>query len=216
VDSAFRIKSGIFYVLCQAAGQGHVYLPLDELESYVKSLLLIEFDNMESYIMDLAVDKKVVVKQSGDRKLVYAAIYYYMETSVARKLCDLDISYSCNDEEMEELIEKIEQRLNIELDEIQKEAVKKTVQNGLVVITGGPGTGKTTTINTIIRYFQMEGLDIRLAAPTGRAAKRMSETCGMEAQTIHRLLEISGGPQEVHLQLILTEMKKIRLRQMLL
>lgn len=196
VDSAFRIKSGIFYVLCQAAGQGHVYLPLDELESYVKSLLLIEFDNMESYIMDLAVDKKVVVKQSGDRKLVYAAIYYYMETSVARKLCDLDISYSCNDEEMEESIEKIEQRLNIELDEIQKEAVKKTVQNGLVVITGGPGTGKTTTINTIIRYFQMEGLDIRLAAPTGRAAKRMSETCGMEAQTIHRLLEISGGPQE--------------------
>ena len=196
MDSAFRIKSGIFYVLCQAAGQGHVYLPLDELESYVKSLLLIEFDNMESYIMDLAVDKKVVVKQSGDRKLVYAAIYYYMETSVARKLCDLDISYSCNDEEMEESIEKIEQRLNIELDEIQKEAVKKTVQNGLVVITGGPGTGKTTTINTIIRYFQMEGLDIRLAAPTGRAAKRMSETCGMEAQTIHRLLEISGGPQE--------------------
>ena len=97
---------------------------------------------------------------------------------------------------MEESIEKIEQRLNIELDEIQKEAVKKTVQNGLVVITGGPGTGKTTTINTIIRYFQMEGLDIRLAAPTGRAAKRMSETCGMEAQTIHRLLEISGGPQE--------------------
>ena len=96
----------------------------------------------------------------------------------------------------EESIEKIEQRLNIELDEIQKEAVKKTVQNGLVVITGGPGTGKTTTINTIIRYFQMEGLDIRLAAPTGRAAKRMSETCGMEAQTIHRLLEISGGPQE--------------------
>ena len=169
---------------------------MDELESYVKSLLLIEFDNMESYIMDLAVDKKVVVKQSGDRKFVYAAIYYYMETSVARKLCDLDISYSCNDEEMEESIEKIEQRLNIELDEIQKEAVKKTVQNGLVVITGGPGTGKTTTINTIIRYFQMEGLDIRLAAPTGRAAKRMSETCGMEAQTIHRLLEISGGPQE--------------------
>ena len=156
VDSAFRIKSGIFYVLCQAAGQGHVYLPLDELESYVKSLLLIEFDNMESYIMDLAVDKKVVVKQSGDRKLVYAAIYYYMETSVARKLCDLDISYSCNDEEMEESIERIEQRLNIELDEIQKEAVKKTVQNGLVVITGGPGTGKTTLATAFSKAMALD------------------------------------------------------------
>lgn len=93
---------------------------MDELESYVKSLLLIEFDNMESYIMDLAVDKKVVVKQSGDRKFVYAAIYYYMETSVARKLCDLDISYSCNDEEMEESIEKLNSVLILSLMKFKK------------------------------------------------------------------------------------------------
>lgn len=81
----------------------------------------------------------------------------------------------------------------MELDEHQAEAVKEAVRNGLLVITGGPGTGKTTTINTIIKYFELEGMDIFLAAPTGRAAKRMSETTGYEARTIHRMLELNGG-----------------------
>ncbi len=194
VDSDFRIKSGIFYVLCQATAQGHVYLPVEELEPQVRSLLLIDIPDFDKYIMDLAVDKKVIVKEIEGKKCVYAAMYYYMEASVARKLCDLDIKYTCSEDEVESRIARIESRLGIELDGIQIQAVKTAVNNGLMIITGGPGTGKTTTINTIIKYFESEGLDIRLAAPTGRAAKRMSEATGYEAQTIHRMLEICGGP----------------------
>ncbi len=194
VDSDFRIKSGIFYVLCQATAQGHVYVPLEELEPQVRSLLLVDIPDMQKYIMDLAVEKKIVVKDIGGKTCVYAAMYYYMEASVARKLCDLDIKYSSSENEVESRIARIENRLGIELDGIQIQAVKTAVNNGLMIITGGPGTGKTTTINTIIKYFESEGLDIRLAAPTGRAAKRMSEATGYEAQTIHRMLEITGGP----------------------
>ena len=146
--------------------------------------------------MDLSIDKKIVVREIEGRQCVYAAMYYYMEANVARMLADLDIKYSCDEIEMNRRISAIENELDIRLDDIQREAVSGAVLNGLMVITGGPGTGKTTTINTIIRFFQMEGLDIRLAAPTGRAAKRMSETTGFEAQTIHRLLEICGGPGE--------------------
>lgn len=196
VDSDFRIKSGIFYVLCQATAQGHVYLPQDELETAVMSLLLVDVPDFDRYIMDLAIDKKVVVKETGGKRCIYAAVYYYMEAGAARKLADLDIKYEEEHGSIEERTAKIEERLGIVLDDIQRQAVKKAVLNGLVIITGGPGTGKTTTINTIIKYFEMEGLDIRLAAPTGRAAKRMTETCGYEAQTIHRLLEICGGTEQ--------------------
>ena len=195
VDSDFRIKSGIFYVLCQATLQGHVYVPLEELKPEVERLLLIDIRDFDKFIMDLAIDKKIVVKELEGRKCVYAAMYYYMEASAARKLVDLDIKYEQEDTEINNRIARIEDRLGIQLDEIQLEAVKKTVLNGLMVITGGPGTGKTTTINTIIKYFEMEGLDIRLAAPTGRAAKRMTETTGYEAQTIHRMLEICGSAE---------------------
>ena len=173
---------------------GHVYIPLEELENQVKSLLLIDIQDFDKYIMDLSIDKKIVVREIEGRQCVYAAMYYYMEANVARMLADLDIKYSCDEIEMNRRISAIENELDIRLDDIQREAVSGAVLNGLMVITGGPGTGKTTTINTIIRFFQMEGLDIRLAAPTGRAAKRMSETTGFEAQTIHRLLEICGGP----------------------
>ncbi len=197
VDSEFRIKSGIFYVLNQAAMQGHIYLPYEELITYVKNLLLIDVSDYDKYIMDLAVDKKIVVKtdENGVQN-IYASIYYYMENNVAGMLKELDVTYQEDDAYINERIAMIEQKTGIELDIIQKEAVKKAVKNGLIVITGGPGTGKTTTINTIIKFFEMEGYDIRLAAPTGRAAKRMTEASGYEAQTIHRMLEIVGGPVE--------------------
>ncbi len=197
VDSEFRIKSGIFYVLNQAAMQGHIYLPYEELINYVKNLLLIDVPDYDKYIMDLAVDKKIVVKtdENGVQN-IYASIYYYMENNVAGMLKELDVTYQEDDAYINERIAMIEQKTGIELDIIQKEAVKKAVKNGLIVITGGPGTGKTTTINTIIKFFEMEGYDIRLAAPTGRAAKRMTEASGYEAQTIHRMLEIVGGPVE--------------------
>lgn len=195
VDSDFRIKSGIFYVLQQAALQGHVYLPMEELCTNVKSLLLIDITDMDRYIMDLAIGKKITVKEdAAGKRCVYASMYYYMEAGVARMLSDLDIKYSEDEKQIADRITRIEDKTGITLDEIQKQAVRMAVLNGLMIITGGPGTGKTTTINTIIRYFELEGLEIRLAAPTGRAAKRMTETSSYEAQTIHRMLEISGGP----------------------
>ena len=194
VDSDFRIKSGIFYILQQASMQGHIYLPMEELEVGVKGLLLIDVPDIEKFIMDLVIDKRLVVKITPDgTKNVYAAIYYYMELSVAKRLTDLEVHTAENEEYFEKRIAEIEKNTKIELDDIQKTAVKTAVENGLMVITGGPGTGKTTTINTIIKYFELEGYEIRLAAPTGRAAKRMTETSGYEAQTIHRMLEISGG-----------------------
>ena len=194
VDSDFRIKSGIFYILQQASMQGHIYLPMEELEEGGKGLLLIDIPDIEKFIMDLVIDKRLVVKITPDgTKNVYAAIYYYMELSVAKRLTDLEVHTAENEEYFEKRIAEIEKNTKIELDDIQKTAVKTAVENGLMVITGGPGTGKTTTINTIIKYFELEGYEIRLAAPTGRAAKRMTETSGYEAQTIHRMLEISGG-----------------------
>lgn len=194
VDSDFRIKSGIFYILQQASMQGHIYLPMEELELGVKGLLLIDIPDIEKFIMDLVIDKRLVVKITPKgTKNVYAAIYYYMELSVAKRLTDLEVHTAENEEYFEKRIAEIEKNTKIELDDIQKTAVKTAVENGLMVITGGPGTGKTTTINTIIKYFELEGYEIRLAAPTGRAAKRMTETSGYEAQTIHRMLEISGG-----------------------
>ena len=197
VDSDFRVRSGILYVLSQAAAQGHIYLPYEELCRAVPELLLIDVRDMDRHIMDMAIDKKLVVKTDTEgNRCIYSAIYYYMETSIARHLTDLNIPYTVEEREINERIVSIEERTGIELDYIQKEAVRKAVLNGLMIITGGPGTGKTTTINTIIKYFELEGLDIRLAAPTGRAAKRMTETSGYEAQTIHRLLEICGGPSE--------------------
>lgn len=195
-DSDFRIRSGIMYELLQATNNGHVYLPMQELIHATKELLLIDLVNMDKYIMDLAIDKKIIVKEVNGRQVVYAANYYYMELSAAGMLTNLDIKYSDSDVDVEKRISSIEKTGEITLDEAQRRAVKDAVLNGLMVITGGPGTGKTTTINTIIKYFELEAMEIRLAAPTGRAAKRMSETTGYEAQTIHRMLELTGNPGE--------------------
>ena len=193
IDSEFRIKSGIFYVLNQATMQGHTYLPYDKLVRQVNELLLIDVQDYDKYLMDLTMDKKIVVKVKDNVKCVYARMYYNMEANVAAMLNNLDVQIEEDQKFIDDRIARIEDKEGINLDDIQKEAVAKAVRNGLVVITGGPGTGKTTTINTIIKYFELEGLEIRLAAPTGRAAKRMTEACGYEAQTIHRMLEISGG-----------------------
>lgn len=195
-DSDFRIRSGIMYVLLQAANNGHVYLPLSEIEASAKEMLLVDIIDIDRYVMDLAIDKKVVVKESDGVQIVYPATYYFMELGVARMLVNLDITYSEDEAEISKRINAIEKSGGIYLDEAQRSAVTDAVKQGLMVITGGPGTGKTTTINTIIKYFEMECLDIRLAAPTGRAAKRMSETTGYEAQTIHRMLELTGNPSD--------------------
>ena len=192
-DSDFRVRSGILYTLLQASGEGHTFLPKEELTSKASELLGIDQEIIEKNYMDLSIDRKIVMKQSGEQTQIYAASFYYMEANTATMLRELDITYDVADAEIEQRIHKIEKQTGMELDEHQVQAVKEAVRNGLLVITGGPGTGKTTTINTIIRYFELEGMDIFLAAPTGRAAKRMSETTGFEARTIHRMLELNGG-----------------------
>lgn len=192
-DSDFRVRSGILYTLLQASGEGHTFLPKEELTSKASELLGIDQEIIEKNYMDLSIDRKIVMKQSGEQTQIYASSFYYMEANTATMLRELDNTYDVADAEIEQRIHKIEKQTGMELDEHQVQAVKEAVRNGLLVITGGPGTGKTTTINTIIRYFELEGMDIFLAAPTGRAAKRMSETTGFEARTIHRMLELNGG-----------------------
>ena len=200
-DSEFRIRSGLLYTLAQAAGEGHVYLPRRQLLSRTGEMLGILPEDLDKFVMDLAIDRKVVLRETDEERessdsgssAVYAAQYYYMERNTAEMLHALNIKYSVEERDLSRRIRRIEEEEHIVLDDLQRTAVAETVRNGLLVITGGPGTGKTTTINTIIRYFREEGCDIRLAAPTGRAARRMTEATGYEAQTIHRLLEVNAG-----------------------
>lgn len=188
-DSDFRIRSGILYSLLQAAADGHTYLPQEELTRRTAGLLGIDEEFIGKHYMDLAIEQKIKIKGSH----IYSASYYYMEATSAAMLQALNTEYDIPDIEIEQQIRRIEKQSGMEPDQMQTQAVKEAVKNGLLIITGGPGTGKTTTINTIIRYFELEGLDIFLGAPTGRAAKRMSETTGYEARTIHRMLELNGG-----------------------
>lgn len=204
-DSDFRIKCGILYTLLQASANGHTYLPEEELVRQAAELLLVEPDSIGKHLMDMQMDKRLVVKeikkadnseepQEKTEHQVYASQYYYTELNTARMLHDLNISGTEPEEEIRRCLASIQQQEKIELDELQIQAVIEAVNRGLLIITGGPGTGKTTTINTIIRYFERGDMEILLAAPTGRAAKRMTEATGYEARTIHRLLELSGMP----------------------
>ena len=191
-DSDFRIRSGLFYALKQSMAEGHIYLPRLELLQRGAQLLGVSAEAMERNLLDLAMDRKVILKE--DR--VYCTQNYYLELNTAKMLHDLNVAADIADDTVLAKLSEIEERTGTVLEELQKEAVVQAVNHGLLVITGGPGTGKTTTINTLIQYFASEGLEILLAAPTGRAAKRMTEATGYEAQTIHRLLEISGVPEE--------------------
>ena len=196
MDSDFRIRSGILYVLQQASLEGHTYLPKELLTRRACELLEVDTDAVEKHYMDMTIDRKLVMKQTEDQVQIYASTFYYMELNVAVMLRELNVKYDFSETAVEQRIRKIEELSDLKLDEMQHIAVVEAVRSGLLVITGGPGTGKTTTIKTNIQFFESEGMDISLAAPTGRAAKRMSETTGYEAKTIHRLLELSGGMDE--------------------
>lgn len=201
-DSDYRIRSGLLYILLLATAEGHVYLPKKVLLARAEKLLGVQADYMEKHIVDLAIDRKIVVKEITDdftdekEQVVYASQYYQIELHTAQMLHELNLKDTIDEEVIAEKIRRIQKAEKIELDEMQQQAIAEAVKNGLLVITGGPGTGKTTTINGIIRYFEMEGLDIYLAAPTGRAAKRMTEATGYEAKTIHRMLELTGALEE--------------------
>ena len=204
-DSDYRIRSGILYVLLQAVQEGHMYLPGSILLEKASELLGVEEQHIEPQISNLAMDRKLVVKKpSPEAEIqVFAANYYYAELNCARMLLQLNIPMEgdgellpAQEEGIRKRIRTITQEAELELDALQEKAVLECVKNGVFVLSGGPGTGKTTTINTIIRFFEAEHLDIFLAAPTGRAAKRMTETTGYEARTIHRMLELTGYPGE--------------------
>lgn len=188
-DSEYRIRSGIIYVLLQAVGEGNCYLPMDMLLERGERLLGIAGNDIRPQLDNLMMDKKVVIKGEN----VFSASYYYAELNCAGMLHELNIPMPAEEKDTERKLEKLARELKIELDELQIKAVMGSIQNGLFLLSGGPGTGKTTTINMMIRYFEAEGLDIFLAAPTGRAAKRMTEATGFEARTIHRMLELNSA-----------------------
>ncbi len=188
-DSDYRIRSGILYTLLQAVGEGHCYLPMAKLLERASYLLQVPVENIRPQVDNLMMDKKLVIKG----ECVYAFSYYYAELSCARMLFDLNMPLRQSKEYVQSALKSISRELDMQADELQMQAVMGAIQNGLFILSGGPGTGKTTTINAIIRYFEQEGCDIMLAAPTGRAAKRMTEATGFEARTIHRMLELNGA-----------------------
>lgn len=195
-DSDYRIRSGMLYTLLQASLDGHIYLPKEELFRRASQLLEIDPSYMEKHLMDMAIDRKIILKEKEDAVVVYPSQFYYLEINTARMLLELNIMCPEDSSQVRRRIAQIEKETETELEEMQKKALIEAASHGVLILTGGPGTGKTTTINAIIRFFEGEGAELRLAAPTGRAAKRMTETTGYEAQTIHRMLELSGMLEE--------------------
>lgn len=203
MDSDYRIRSGLLYMLQQSVQEGHTRLPREILLERTGGLLQVPVQAIEPLLSNLMMDRKVVIKRKGEEEQVFAASYYYAEQHCAKILSELNAFIlnkedflPCEEEQLICKIEKLAEDEGIELDALQRQAVLESVKNGVFLLSGGPGTGKTTTINTIIRFFASEGLDIFLAAPTGRAAKRMTEATGYEARTIHRMLELNGALSE--------------------
>lgn len=208
VDSQYRIKSGLLYVLLEAISEGNMYLPRGILLERASALLDLPVEGIVVELDNLMMERKIIVKQPEEESdtlegqpQIYAYSCYYAELQCAAMLHDLNISEAegllpSEENAIRKQIENLQNELEMKFDILQEDAVFAAATNGILIMSGGPGTGKTTTINAMIRYFINLGMDIMLAAPTGRAAKRMSETTGYEAKTIHRLLELSGAPDE--------------------
>ena len=191
-DSDYRIRSGILYMLSQSMAEGNLYLPKEELIHQTAELLRVPQDAIEPHIANLMMDKKLVIKEN----CIYSMAAYYAENNVAAMLLSLrSLPEKTEEDAVERELLHLESSDNLQLDPLQRRAVIQSVQNGVFLLTGGPGTGKTTTINMMIRYFLANGKNLALTAPTGRAAKRMTEATGYEAKTIHRLLELNGMPE---------------------
>lgn len=211
VNAAIRIKSGMCYALTESSMSGHTYLPKAKLVEVTINLLGLRdqylnadgtynMELLDNCFTELVLEKKLIVKEINEVEAVFLSTFYYTELNIARMLLELNISTPEDEYIIGVKLDTIEKMTGIQLDELQKQAVIETQNNGISIITGGPGTGKTTTINAIIQMFESDGLEVSLAAPTGRAAKRMTEATGHEAKTIHRLLEISGGQGDGELE----------------
>ncbi|MFI3201704.1 MAG: ATP-dependent RecD-like DNA helicase [Eubacteriales bacterium] len=201
IGSDERIKSGMLHILTQANVEGHMYLSKVELLQKAEGLLGIEQDTMEPHIMNMILERSIIAKNMEEDVWIYGTRYYNMEMSCAKKILDLAGSLM-NEEDftredtINNRISELEEKTNLIMEEEQRRAVRESARHGVVIVTGGPGTGKTTIINNMIEFFLGEKLEIVLAAPTGRAAKRMTEMTGYEAKTIHRLLELNPSVKE--------------------
>ena len=195
-DSEHRIGAAILYVLQQSIGSGHVYLPKEILCRNTGQLLGMPPEFIGDHLINLVLDKKLMIRTVGEEERVYLSSYYFMEMNTSRMLLDLDLQFPMEKGELNQRLASLEEEAEIQLDLQQKAAVEKAMTEGVLIVTGGPGTGKTTTINLMIRSFEMQDMEIALAAPTGRAAKRMTEATGHEAKTVHRLLELNGGIED--------------------
>ncbi len=197
-DDKYRIRCGLLYVLSQGALEGHTWLPLEKLSQLSSELLNTETKDIEPLLIELQIAGKIVILEKSDEAVtqVYLAAYYYTERDIAERMRAISIRGEQDREFTKKRLGEVEKEAGIELDELQRLAVTESVENGLLIVTGGPGTGKTTTINSIIKFYEKDHDNIMLAAPTGRAAKRMTEATGYEAKTIHRLLEYTGIPTE--------------------
>ena len=194
-DSEYRIRSGLHYAMMQALEGGHIFLPLATLLEYSEKLLDLPEGPILREIDALHLDKRFKLKDVAGVPAVYLSSYYFMETASAAKLLELDQAFPLNEEAVEADLARLDSEDGLQLEETQREAVKTAVMRGVTVITGGPGTGKTTIISAMLRYFEAKEMSVSLAAPTGRAAKRITEATGRPAQTIHRLLEYIGAPE---------------------
>jgi exodeoxyribonuclease V alpha subunit len=191
INSPFRIQSGISYVINDFCMLGNTYMPLEKLIKQAEDVLSVNKDDIEQNIFQCVLDQKLKIESIDDVKCVFTLPYYYCEVGVTRKLLTLAFSdYKDIDIDGDQEILNFETESGIKFADSQKDAIKGTITNGIEVITGGPGTGKTTIIKCITQMFEAAGLKVLMAAPTGRAAKRMTEATGREAKTIHRLLEI--------------------------
>lgn len=184
-----RLRSGIFYTLNKLAEAGHCYTTREQLIGRAKELLEVEEPELEITLDEMIRTNDVIRDEAEDREAIYLPPYYFSESGCAKRLLRLMSCGKKKSEDTEEILKKVAASSEITYDEIQWQAVKTAVSSKVMVLTGGPGTGKTTTTLGIISAYKQAGCQIILAAPTGRAAKRMSEATGMEAKTIHRLLE---------------------------
>ena len=195
--SPYRVACGTKYVLSQASNEGHTFLPRSLLVEKAVALLEVDNDMVSSALTALAISRDIFFEPDQEDTRVYLAPFYYAETGVAAKLYSLASGVDvCDAAGLEERLKAIQKEQGIILAEQQRKAVITALTEGIVVITGGPGTGKTTAINCIIRLMMEQGLKVVLTAPTGRAAKRMTQATGYDAMTIHRLLEYTFSEDE--------------------